>query len=140
VATEHRFNAHPAIPLGLIWIALALPTLFLIDNLPQDSELRTTLIIAAYFVAPALFLLITWSKPFQADVAKYEAEKERRKLQQEADRVKAQHETEERARDAELQARMDALRNTPPPRPSAHPNLGPEAQRLKEDIEQLYKK
>lgn len=140
MVTKHTINVHPAIPLGLIWVALALPTLFLIDNLPQDSELRTTLIIAAYFVAPALFFLITWSKPFQGDVAKYEAEKERRTLQREADRVKALHKAEERARDAELKARMDALRNTPPPRQSTHPNLGPEAQRLKEDIEQLYKK
>jgi hypothetical protein len=134
------FHIHPIWPIGLFWVLFAWPTLGLIESLPKDSEFRTTLVILAYFVAPAVFFLITWSKPYKDAVTQYQTQKEARKSQQEADRIKAQREAEERAQDAELQARMDALRATPPPRQSARSDLGPGAQKLKDEIDQLYKK
>jgi len=67
-------------------------------------------------------------------------EAERKTAQQEADRVRALQEADELARDAELKTRMETLRNAPPPRQSAKPSLGPEAQKLKDDIDQLYKR
>ena len=48
---EYKINAHPVVSIGLVWMILGIPTIFSIDQLPNDSELRTLLVILAYFAS-----------------------------------------------------------------------------------------
>jgi hypothetical protein len=137
---ESKISVHPIVQIFIVWMIFGLPTVFVIDHLPLGSDLKFDLIILAYFVAPAMAFLATYSKPYKDAVVAYQAEKQSSKVKQEADRAKALHEAQEHARDAELQARIDALPKTAPPRPSQPPNLGPDAQRLRDEIDQLYEK
>jgi hypothetical protein len=132
------------LPTCLLLASYAFALIITVRAFPDQSVRKdvidtAVLIVGTGIIYMAFFLKVGWP------LTRLEKEKLRADTQLEEEKVRADrareiHEAEERARDAELQARMDALRDTPPPRQSTHPNLGPEAQKLKDDIDTLFKK
>jgi len=127
-----------------VGLALGLSLSSALFGSPSQLDFPGGLLLLVLLVPPVLghAICIWWNKQDFVVAARRDRklEAERKRAQQEADRVSALQKADELARDAELKMRMETLCNAPPPRQSARPNLGPEAQKLKDDIDQLYKR